>query len=516
MKRALIDGMDTQIGDRYGKTAMITAFNQLKTAEDTIQFDSKFAPIIPNRKWTKTILGDGVIESYRGGLRIHAGTTVGKSIMDSKYSTQYIPAVGKVIKMSIITEGIDTSGNCIREWGYVDDQDGFFYRLQGLQLSFVRRSGGVDTVYSSREWNIPVIVQGDTPDPNWLEYRTFTPNGHLFYIQFQWLGVADMYLWFGSEEEKMEQVHEVDFLGTSTEYSIERPDLSVRYKVENIGTVSQIYPLRSGCVSVVAEGANAREPQIFMASTESLLNISTTFAPVLTLEFPRKVNNIVNNRIARIHKIIVGGSKDGLMRLVKGSRITGSTPQNSENVADPTVAPTLVNSATVKTGTGFASGDTVAYKYVATTAMGSSLPSPSASISSNGNSIEVRWNDITHAGSYEIYRSINSGIFYKIATVPADWRELVFVDTGYNATATTEPTANTSIGDTFMKRIVGGTNAGGGRILMFKPIALYRDNRLDFEEGELVLYPGDTITVEVAMASNNSDASATIVWDEMF
>lgn len=227
----------TGITDQAGREASISAFGLLKVANESIieAFRYTSDDITANFDETATGLGDwSVVNS--SSLQLNTGAQTSSSIsLYSKKAHNYKPGLGILSKISIMLGDSGVAGNT-REWGLRDGDNGVFVRLNGDSgYEFVLLSDGVETVVSSANWDIPV-----TPDD----------KGHLWYIQYQWLGVGNYYLYY---DEQLVYVHE--FLGTSNVVSMEVPDLKMYFSNENT-TNSTDVNFKSGCSVISMEGGN--------------------------------------------------------------------------------------------------------------------------------------------------------------------------------------------------------------------------------------------------------------------
>lgn len=221
--------------DDHGKQAQFGAFGTIKTVTESILGDLRFDAVSVPKQWdvTTTNLGNYAIEPGGTGIKMSTGAAAASKItLKTKQTFYYQSARGQMIKFSIILGNAGVAGN-IREWGQNNGTNGIFVRMNGTVLSLVRLFNGVETVIPATSWDIPVV-------PN--------ANGHIWYIQYEWLGVGNIYLYY---DETI--VHTINFVGSSTDFSLGTPDLPVWYRNENVANASDVY-LKSGCSSVVTEG----------------------------------------------------------------------------------------------------------------------------------------------------------------------------------------------------------------------------------------------------------------------
>ena len=219
----------------HGKTAQFSAFGLPKFAQESVIADYRFdATSVPAQlNITTTASGGYAIAAGGTGMTLSTGAAASSKIeMGAKRVPTYIAGRGQMSKHSVILGDTGVAGN-VREWGIKNGNDGAFLRMNGTTLQFVISRGGVETVIDASAWDVPV-----TPDA----------NGHLWYIQYEWLGVGNIYLWYDEEI-----VHTYEFLGTSTEFSMNTPDHGLWMKNENTSNSSNV-TMKVGCASIIMEG----------------------------------------------------------------------------------------------------------------------------------------------------------------------------------------------------------------------------------------------------------------------
>jgi hypothetical protein len=228
--------VDTEIG-KPGLAG--SSFGLLKVAPEAILANLRWTENLINNGFAEDLISSGssgnwsIVES--SALQLNTGASPISGIeLESIKRYYYQSGRGQLFKISIILGDSGIEGN-IREWGLGDSTNGVFIRLNGTAYEFVLRSGGAETVVPASNWDTPV-----TPDP----------NGHTWYIQFQWLGVGNFFVYYDGD-----LIYTHNFQGTSTSISMEIPDLPVRLRNYNDSNTSDVF-LKSGCASVVSEGAN--------------------------------------------------------------------------------------------------------------------------------------------------------------------------------------------------------------------------------------------------------------------
>jgi hypothetical protein len=253
----------TRIIGRNNLTVKTSAFGILKTASDALLNAVRWSVSLITTLYTVAITNLGswsIVDST--SLKLETGADVNSGISITANDTcNYLSGKGILLQISIFLGDSGVAGN-VREWGLFNDNNGVFVRLNGTQYEFVIRNNTVETVILASNWDIPV-----TPDD----------KGHLWYIQYQWLGVGNFYLYY---DEQLVYTHV--YLGTATKVSIENPDLPVRIRNYNTTNNTNIF-IKSGCSSVSIEGINFlygkdtnKQAQEVKLSADGRLLVSTT------------------------------------------------------------------------------------------------------------------------------------------------------------------------------------------------------------------------------------------------
>ena len=132
--------------------------------------------------WTETVTGTGAV-AQDGEIELSTGTTADSTAQyDSKRRARFV--VGSALTWfgafkfndALVTDNI-------RRCGAYDDDEGFFFELDGSTFSCGTRNGGVDTLVSSGSFN-GTLGSTFTPDTS-TYYKLgieYTPMGAFYYI----------------------------------------------------------------------------------------------------------------------------------------------------------------------------------------------------------------------------------------------------------------------------------------------------------------------------------------------
>jgi len=220
----------------HNQSTTFSASGSLKTSQETIIGNFRFDKNSMVDRFDIEEVGSSRYDIAPGGTGVSLISRVSNSYnsLFSKETFHYQAGRGLMSKQSIITGDSGIAG-VIREWGLKRGENGTFLRLDGTTLSWIILRDGVETIIPSNTWDTPITHDG---------------NGHLWYIQFLWSGVADLHLYYDGE-----LVHTHNYIGTSTEFSIGTPDLKLYYYHGNTTNNTETY-LKFGCASIVTEGGD--------------------------------------------------------------------------------------------------------------------------------------------------------------------------------------------------------------------------------------------------------------------
>lgn len=143
----------------------------------------------------------------------------------------------------------------IKQVGYFDDDNGIFLQNDEGTVNLVRRtyvSGSpVDNAVAQASWNIDTF-DGNGPSGITLDFTKVL----IFLVDFEWLGVGRVRLGFVCQGN-IYYAHEMNAANTLTTVYMSKPNLPIRYTIENDGT-GAADEIDAICCSVNSEGGVAK------------------------------------------------------------------------------------------------------------------------------------------------------------------------------------------------------------------------------------------------------------------
>jgi len=246
--------------DRFGATLntftegspLFGAFGTLKTGEP---FTSKFFNFhYDNRTsdfWTDTN-GTGSTSHESAGARslLSIGTANADRVTrTSNWYMPYYPGVGNDI---IITAQCGDSGkaNVVRRWGQYDDNNGFFFQLNGttFQVGYRSNVSGsvVDTIINQSDFSEDPLDGTDS-----IAFQLDVTKGNIYWIDYQWLGTGRVRFGVYEPDGSRLLAHTVENTNTNANWPYTRTaTLPFRYETFNTGSSASTSEFRVVCAAL--------------------------------------------------------------------------------------------------------------------------------------------------------------------------------------------------------------------------------------------------------------------------
>jgi hypothetical protein len=142
----------------------------------------------------------------------------------------------------------------LKEWGYYDDNDGFFLQIDGTnggQVNLVNRSSTsgspVEIKIAQSNWNLDKF-DGTGPSGITLDLSKV----QIGFIDLQWLGVGSVRMGFVIDGVGY-FAHQFNHANIITSVYMQTPNLPVRWRIENV-TGATTSRMKQICCTVITEG----------------------------------------------------------------------------------------------------------------------------------------------------------------------------------------------------------------------------------------------------------------------
>lgn len=230
------------------------AFGRWRTSDPVTVFESKLVFDNAPGFWDDAEeSGSGTSSTYseaNARVRLAVGaTTAGLRTRQTFRRINYVPGKSQ---LALMTGIIDVSGGgtgITQSIGLFDDDNGlFFSNIEGTMNVVVRKEAS-DTAVAQSSWNLDPM-DGTGPSGITADWT----KTHIFVIDFEWLGVGRVR--FGVNiDGATYYVHEAKHANNETTVYMSKPNLPVRYQIENDGT-GGVASLDHICCSIQSEAGN--------------------------------------------------------------------------------------------------------------------------------------------------------------------------------------------------------------------------------------------------------------------
>lgn len=246
-------------------------FGRIRVATPLTVFDSKLLYDNQALLWDEAeTSGSGTSTNFTANkpyvsMSVTANTA-GTRVRQTFQYHNYQPGLTQFILMTVIP-GTPVAG-IKKRWGYFDDNNGLYFELDGLNFYVVVRSK----------------VSGSVVNTRTQVYPTFdVSKDSLFYIEFGWLGIADIH--FGTVfDDDYKDLRHLHFDNDSEPY-MSTPNLPLRYEIINDGT-GGASTLKCVCSTVMSNGGqqiNGNSRSISREVTPLVTLNSTALFPLIAI-----------------------------------------------------------------------------------------------------------------------------------------------------------------------------------------------------------------------------------------
>jgi hypothetical protein len=312
-----------------------TAFGRIRTANTRLlgEFRNHYGTYGPVEIVSKFENGGSqTINLPNNNSLINVTNEIGsRALRQSRNYHSYIPGT-TVLGFISFTFGTPKE-NLHQSVGMFDDDNGIFLRLNGMNLEFVIRKGGVDSqVISQEDWNVDEF-DGNGPSKIILD----PTKSHVLVIDYQWLSVGRVRVGFDIDGQIF-YAHYFNHANIVTEPYMYQPSLPVRWEIKNVGATSGSSSMMCIAFGVYIEGSDYEsgfEQAVSTGTTPITLNNSNQIG-IIAIRLKNTINGIPVKAQARIKEwnVLTDNSVRTRVVVLDGSsRISGTPIWNS---ASPT------------------------------------------------------------------------------------------------------------------------------------------------------------------------------------
>lgn len=263
---------------------VIDAFGRIRVSQPHTLFDSKLVETNGTLFWDTALVGSGNATWLNNEAAYELSVTTASGDKVTRQTKEYFGYQPGKSQLVIITGVMGSLKTNVRQRiGYFDDSNGLFWEQDGTNFKVVRRNSAsgivVETSVNQTSWNLD-SMDGNGPSGINLDMT----KTQIFIIDFEWLGVGRVRMGF-VVDGLIFYCHE--FLNANTTLNtvyMARPNLPVRYQLENTGATASSTTLKQICSTVISEGGY-NYPGIIRSVDNGVTTktLSTTLIPMLSL-----------------------------------------------------------------------------------------------------------------------------------------------------------------------------------------------------------------------------------------
>jgi hypothetical protein len=281
-------------------------FGTLTVGEPQVVKEYRFAYGLESEKfWDQTATGGTITYEANAGVSLLSTTTTSGSSASrtSHFYHPYVPGIGSAIEMTLQL-GDSGKTNLVREWGYGDDDNGLFFRLNDTTLQLVLRSNAtgsiVEIVIDQGSWN--------ADKANGTGRTGFTldvTKANIYYLDFQWLGAGRVKFGVVESDGTKLLLHTLENANINNLPYMRTATLPIRVKQENTGTTGSSSELRFACAVVKHSSKvdiNGDRRTDSLGSIETVQDSQGEW-PVVAYRMSNTINSITNRALARIKSL---------------------------------------------------------------------------------------------------------------------------------------------------------------------------------------------------------------------
>lgn len=232
---------------------------------------------------------------------------------------QYHPYIAGTSNKYLITFKMNTAkANLQQMAGAFDDNNGIFFRMNGLTPEVVIRKGGTDfEVVPQTAWNKDRL-DGSLSTTNPSGITADFSKCHIMTLDYQWLGVGRTRIGFVLNG-KVTYVHEFLHANTTTEVYMYSAALPVRWEIKNTGAVGSSSQMNAICAGVYCEGSDNEigfTTSVSTGATIASVTNTTDGQCLLAIRLKNSVNSNPVRILARLKEWTIQATNDARYKIV--------------------------------------------------------------------------------------------------------------------------------------------------------------------------------------------------------
>lgn len=335
----------------------LTAFNDLRTAELTPQFQGSFEYTVDNTELTiNSASGGGTVTQGSGMAVIRTSATSGSTAkLISKRHARYRAGLGGLVRFTTLFNA--PSEGTQQYFGLADEAGASVAFKNGLMIGYNGLIFGLHRFSNDTQTTYPISAWSDKLDGSGKSDTIFAPEKlNVWSIQYQYLGAGGIELFYEVSETKiLESVCLVAYANKHTEPSSHNPNYHYTIYADN-GATAEDLTIKSSSYAYLIEGKTKyfelHQPQF--SSDKQVKTSLTTEIAIFTIRnktlYAAKTN-FIDILLENITSSLEATSANNLgsVRLIRDATL-GGTPSFSDIHATDSIAEIDTSGTTVTGG----------------------------------------------------------------------------------------------------------------------------------------------------------------------
>lgn len=260
----------------------------------------------------------------QSGIAGNIGTTDGEKIV--KRTHIYHPYVSGTGNLIIMTLAVGDSGkeNVVRRWGYFDDEDGIYFKLDGTELSFCVRSSvsgtPVETCLTQAQWQV------DKLDGTGLsEMIIDVSKDNIYWMDLQYLGAGRVRFGVVSPDGARRVCGYIENANQNSGPYMSTATLPISIEQENVGIPASPSQIKQFLSAVITEGNRPESCSSFSADTSKTLSVASE-VPIMSFRPKTTFMGKRNRAIIMPSSLVINTTNtDVIVRVYASPTLTGDT-----------------------------------------------------------------------------------------------------------------------------------------------------------------------------------------------
>lgn len=313
---AVVDTKGSQ-SVRFGDSAALDAFKRLRVSNPVNEFTSEYQYNLHTLFYEQLTANNGTVAHKANYSAAQLDVTTDNGSMAGMQTYEYMRyRPGNSLMIAITAIMPERQAGTTMQFGYFDDDNGFFFEIKGLTAQMVRRtktSGSVvDNAVVQADWNFDKF-DGTGPSGVTLD---FTKSQQLR-IDLQWLSNGRIRMCFDINGAVV-LAHEFLIANVLDVPSITTANLPVRWLMTNTTAVSSAKTMYAICTSVATEGGDQTElgHPFTGGNGVTTRTVSNVPYPICSIRPNQTLNSITNRVKVRLESIEILTSKDVFWQII--------------------------------------------------------------------------------------------------------------------------------------------------------------------------------------------------------